>query len=365
MKKQILIFSILSLSLTSVHASSIAANSGAKDKNKVDQCALKATAKESDNMAKFLTASPDPMQSSFSFSGSYIGGYFGPTNMIIAQDGVYDVPAKTNPQKEFVQARLSWSNGFNLGMVYNTGQNHTLKFSYDYLTNTANTPALFSMPTTYENAASTLSIDGSATGIAGQVTSANGTYKLFARNRAFVEGVHSLVTTPSLKVLATVGGLLGYLEHGAYYNYTQYSLGTVSKNVQAESTWHGGPTSSITLLKSFTSGFSLYGAMRLTTHAANVLHLSQTENFTEGLSDGYTVNTRGSTNLFYNEEEVSLGLGYNRESETGAVFAVSTEWKGGFTGDATMLFSSTAGSQSAKSQGLYWGLFSLGLHYSY
>ncbi len=300
--------------------------------------------------------SPDPDKLSFTLAVSYRGGYFGPTDLTIAQDGVYTTPSPKNPQKNFVTADLSWSNGVGISLVCNTGSGHTIRLFYDYLTNKSNNTPTFVMPTTYTNAASTLSLGGTSTGVAGQITAASGQYQLNGNNTLVLEELHLLYSTPSLKVYGSYGGLAGYLEHTALYTLTEYILGNHSQNTQQEKIVHGGPTALLLVTKHFGNEVACYGSMRFTAHAANVQHTSVTESLTGTTNNGYNVNSAGSLNRLFNEEEVSLGISWNHSFTKALLLTLTADWSGGFTGEMSTLFSSTSGTQAIRSQGLIYGL---------
>ncbi len=315
---------------------------------------------------KFVIAS-DPKEQATSFYVAYLGGYFGPSNTVIAQDGVYSTaaPATTNTTQEYVFASLSWSNGVEVALTHNTGTGYALRAYYSYLTNGNNNTKPFSNASTYSNASSTLAIAGDSTGRAGRVTAANGNYNLRGKNYGILECQHSIHHADGVKVFGSLGGAVGYLSHESTYNLTQYTNATISKNYQLEQTIFGGPTASIYLSKVVGKGFGFYADARLTVNAAGVKHLAQEQNYTGTVSNGFDVNTQSTVNKLYNEEELQLGLFWSHEMENGGMFALITDWRAGFNGNSNMLFSSTSGTQSLRDQGLIYGLLSAGFYLTY
>ncbi len=309
--------------------------------------------------------SPNPETLSFTLGISYLGGYYGPSETTIAQDGVYTTPSPSNPQKNFVSVNLSWSNGVGISLVYNSPTGHSVRLFYDFLTNKSNTSPVFTAPTTYTNAASTLVLGGNSAGTAGQITAANATYQLVGRNRAALETLHLIYSTPSLKVLGSVGGLAGYLQHEAQYALTELFSGNQSQNTQNENMVHGGPTGTLLVAKYCGVGLAFYGMFRFTAHAASVQFTSQAESYTGTTNNGFNVNTKGTLNRLFSEEEVCLGFSWNHQFSEKFLYTFTADWTGGFTSNSTGLFSSTSGTQAIKSQNIIYGLLRANFNFTF
>ncbi len=361
MKKQSLLVGMFAICATSLQASAMSTiNTPAKAANSQ----LSTVDVEKKIALKHVMPS-DAKEVSTSVSVNYLGGYFGPSNTIIAQDGVYSTVSTANSPQEYIYADLSWSNGVEVSVSYSTGTGYSLRAYYSFLTNNTNTSSNFTKATTYSNAASTLSIAGYATGTSGQVTAANGSYKLSGRNLGILETQHMLFESDTVKALGSIGGAIGYLSHSSSYNLTQYISGNISNNLAVEQTLFGGPTGSFLISKFVGAGFSFYASARLTVNGAGVKHHTTEQSYTGTTLNGFTVNSKSTVNKLYNEEEFDLGVFWTHEMNDGSLITLNTDWKGGFTGDSTMLFSSSSGTQSLRDQGLIFGLLSVGLYYTY
>ena len=296
-----------------------------------------------------------------SVSVNYVAGYYSPSNMVVGQNGVYAVTATTNPTRQFLFATADWSNGVEASVIYNTGTSYSYRAYYRFLTNNSNRVTPFTEPSTYADAASTLSLGGTATGVAGNVTAVSGSYKLQSSNDVIVESQHLVANLNGFVVTGSGGATVGYLDHSSFINYTQLTDGSVSKNTAHEQTVHGGPTTSITIVKYVGAGFSFYATGRWSGHAAAIKHLATEQNILGTTNNGYNVNTQSTINKLYVETEAGIGLDWTHEQETGTLWTFHTGWKGGVTANSNMLFSSSSGTQALKDQNLNYGLLSAGL----
>lgn len=358
MRKLPLLVGILAMGVSSLQASAFAAakTPNSADKSHNDQFDSREVAKHK--------ASFDAEEVLTTFWLNYTGGFAGPLNMIIAQDGVYNTTATTHAQMDYVAARLDWANGFEVGLAHNTGSGHHFCAEYMFLTNDQNKKGSKTHAATYDDMVSTLVLTNN-TGASGIITAASGNYKLSAFNRVYLMSVHPLVHVNDTSFYGTVGVTGGYVKHSCNYDYT-ISASNINKNWQQDKLLHGGPFGGVAVQKHFGHGISFGGELRASAHGSRIDHTSTCQNYSSTTTlVGYDTNTGGKLYNLYQSLESSLHAQWSYEMDNGGRFALQTGWHGGFSGSSTRLFSSTSGLYATKAQDFVWGLIKAGINICY
>lgn len=294
----------------------------------------------------------------------YIGGYFGPVNMLVAQDGVYSTTTSiNNTQKGFVSAQLGWSNGFDIGFTHDTGTGYHVGAKFNFLINDSNTKGSLNKGADYDNMGSTFNLDA-FTG-SDPVTSANGNYSLKGLYEGRVYSVLPVTIRDGVYFLGTVGVLGGYVKHTSTVVYTIAADETEQALFQQDQLGYGGPYAAVQIAKELGESFLFYGSFGGSARGATNNHTSRSSNSDDGVLLGYDVNTAGNLYNFIQTVDVSLGLMYSYILENEGSISATLAWESGVWTNGTRLFSNTAGSNSNQTQDIVYGTLKAGIGLRY
>jgi hypothetical protein len=362
MKKYLLLMGVLLSSLTSANASGLL---GTKTQDAPQPPVKKAPAPPKNLHPYCCEPEAGP---AMGITVSYLGGSYGPANMLIAADGVPTSNQSTPPSGSLVNVGLTWSSGVNVNFFYSQdGVDGPLIFAdYRYVLGTNQTGGLSYPASATAPMISTFPLSAD-TGDTLRVYSATGRYDNSGAQTGTVLVGRSLLQKGSTSLFVASGASIYYINHHLNVHYsvndgiTPYQLYTLT---QTEHRISGGPEIRLLARKSFGSCFGLdamFGAYGHLGYFGNKGQEAYQVTTAGAVSYGYS--TYGSLVRTIPGMEITLGGYYTFHMKDWGSLTLRASWDGGFEPTGTFITSPVVGTSALKPTQLGYALLNVGATY--